>query len=185
LLITAIVTEEELQMKNMEKTNLSSYLTFNLGEELYASNVKNVINIVELSKITKVPRAPEYMLGIINLRGMVLPVIDTRKKFGLQEKEFSVNTCILVLEVVVNNANILVGALVDGVKEVIEIEDEEIKDPPTIGFSVNNYFITGVFKKKDEDSFIMILNMDSVFSTDEILAISQQVDKPTEEVIEK
>jgi purine-binding chemotaxis protein CheW len=184
-LITAIVTEEELQMKNIEKTQLSSYLTFNLGEELYASNVKNVINIVELSKITKVPKAPDYMLGIINLRGMVLPVVDTRKKFGLQETEYTVNTCILVLEVVINNQNILVGALVDGVKEVIEIEAEEIKDPPSIGFSFNNYFITGVFKKKDEESFIMILDMDSVFSTDEILEISQHVDKPSEEVIEK
>jgi purine-binding chemotaxis protein CheW len=172
-------------MKNIDKTKINSYLTFNLGEELYASNVKNVINIVELSKITKVPKALDYLLGIINLRGMVLPVVDTRKKFGLQESDYTVNTCILVLEVVVNNENVLVGALVDGVKEVIEIEDEEIKDPPSIGFSGNNYFIIGVFKKKDEDAFTMILDMDSIFSTDEILTISQHVEKKSEEVMEK
>jgi purine-binding chemotaxis protein CheW len=184
-LTPAIITEETLQMKNIEKAKLSSFLTFNIGEELYASNVKNVINIIELSKITKVPKAPEYMLGIVNLRGMVLPIVDTRKKFGLQETEFTVNTCILVLEVIVSNQNILVGALVDGVKEVIEIGDEEIMDPPSIGFSFDNNFITGVFKKKDEEAFIMILDMDCVFSTDEILAITQHVDKPSEEVIEK
>lgn len=160
-------------MKTQEKSQVASYLSFKIGEELYASNVKNVINIVELTKITKVPRTPEYMLGIINLRGMVLPVVDTRKKFGLPPTEFTVNTCILVLEVVVNNTSVLVGALVDGVKEVIEIEENEIKEPPTIGFSLNNYFITGVYKKKDEDKFIMILDMDSIFSTDEIVALGE------------
>lgn len=169
-------------MKNTEKSNINSYLTFTLGEEQYAANVKNVTNIVELSKITKVPRAPEYMLGIVNLRGMVLPVIDARKKFGLPETEYTVNTCILVLEVVVNNKNVIVGALVDGVKEVIEIEDSEIKDPPSIGFNLNNYFITGVFKKKDEDIFVMILDMDTVFSTDEIVEINQHTDNHPEEI---
>ncbi len=171
-------------MKTDEKIIIDSYLSFKLGDELYATNVKNVINIVELSKITKVPRAPEYMLGIVNLRGMVLPVIDARKKFSLPETEYTVNTCILVLEVVVNNANVLVGALVDGVKEVLEIEAEEIKDPPSIGFNSSNYFITGVFKKKDDDVFIMILDMDSVFSTNEILAINLTTDIPAEKAIQ-
>lgn len=172
-------------MKHEEniETKIISYLTFRLGDELYASNVKNVINIIELSKITKVPRAPEYMLGIVNLRGTVLPVIDARKKFGLPEVEYTVNTCILVLEVVVNNDKILVGALVDGVKEVVEIAETEISDPPTIGFSHNNYFITGVYKKKDEEVFIMILDMDTVFSTDEIVAISQHSSTTTEQPI--
>ena len=155
-----------------DKIKINSYLTFKLAEELYAANVKNVINIIELSKITKVPRSPEYMIGIVNLRGIVLPVIDARKKFGLPEAEYTVNTCILVLEVIVNNDTVLVGALVDGVKEVVEIEASEIKDPPTIGFNFNNYFITGVYKKKDEETFIMILDMDSVFSTDEIVALN-------------
>jgi len=171
-------------MKTIENIKLVSFLTFKLGEELYAANVKNVINIVEMSKITKVPKAPEYMLGIINLRGQVLPVIDTRKKFGLPQIEFTVNTCILVLEVIVNNQIVLVGALVDGVKEVTEIEEKEIKDTPSIGFSNNNNFITGVYKKKDEDALIMILDMDSVFSTDEIIAINQHTDHVIEELIQ-
>jgi purine-binding chemotaxis protein CheW len=162
-------------MKTQEKTKINSYLTFKLGEELYAANVKNVTNIVELSKITKVPRVPEYMLGIVNLRGMVLPVIDTRKKFSLPVTESTVNTCILVLEVVINNNIVMIGALVDGVKEVIEIDNDDIKDPPSIGFNLNKFFITGVYKKKDEEGFIMILDMDSVFSTDDIVTI----DEPT------
>ena len=160
-------------MKATEKAEILSYLTFKLGEEVYAANVKNVVNIVELSKITKVPCAPEYMLGIVNLRGMVLPVIDARRKFGLPETEFTVNTCILVLDVIINNSSILVGALVDAVKEVIEIEITQITPPPTIGFNTNNYFITGVYKKTEEDIFIMILDMDTIFSTDEIVALSQ------------
>jgi purine-binding chemotaxis protein CheW len=164
-------------MKAPDKTKINSYLTFKLGDELYAANVKNVINIVELSRITKVPKVPDYMLGIVNLRGAVLPVIDTRKKFGLPLTEFTVNTCILVLEVVVNNNSALIGALVDGVKEVIEIDNEEIKDPPSVGFNLNKYFITGVYKKKEEEAFIMILDMDTIFSTDDVVTISQQVEE--------
>lgn len=168
-------------MKTEETIQSNSYLTFSLGEELYASNVKNVINIVELSKITKVPQMPEYMLGIINLRGMVLPVIDARRKFGLPIMDFTVNTCILVMEVVVNNSIIHVGTLVDSVKEVIEINENEIKDPPSIGFKLNSFFITGVYKKADEDTFILILNMDSVFSTEEVVAINQHAEIPDQE----
>jgi len=171
-------------MNTEEKVEINSYLSFNLGTELYATNVKNVINIVELSKITKVPRAPDYMLGIINLRGMVLPVIDARRKFGLPEVDYTVNTCILVLEVVIKNKNVFVGALVDGVKEVLEIEAEEIKDPPSIGFNSGNFFITGVYKKNEDDVFIMILDMDSVFSTDDILAINLTTDLPAEKEVQ-
>jgi purine-binding chemotaxis protein CheW len=153
------------------KNRTSSYLTFLLGEELYAANVKNVVNIVELSKITKVPCMPEYMLGIVNLRGMVLPVADARLKIGLKPADYTVNTCILVLDVVVNNKSVMVGALVDAVKEVVEIDFSEIKDPPSIGFNTNNYFITGVYKKKEDDVFIMIMDLDSVFSSDEIVEL--------------
>jgi len=170
-------------MKIIENNEIISFLTFKLGEEVYAANVKNVVNIVELSKITKVPRAPEYMLGIVNLRGMVLPVVDARKKFGLPETEFTVNTCILVLEVIVNNNAVSVGALVDGVKEVIEIATSDIMPPPSIGFNVNNYFITGVYKKTEEELFIMILDMDTIFSTDEIVALNQHKGLQSVEIV--
>ena len=158
-------------METNDTKEIISYLTFKLGEELYAANVKNVVNIVELSKITKVPKTPDYMLGIVNLRGLVLPVADARKKFGLEQADYTVNTCILVLDVVVNNSSVMVGALVDAVKEVIEISTSEIKDPPSIGFNVNNYFITGVYKKKEEDVFVLIVDLDTVFSTDEIVEL--------------
>jgi purine-binding chemotaxis protein CheW len=171
-------------MNTDEIVKINSYLSFKLGEELYAINVKNVINIVELSKITKVPRVPEYMLGIINLRGIVLPVIDARKKFGLPEAEYTVNTCILVLEVVVNNSNVLVGALVDGVKEVLEIDAAEINNPPSIGFNSSNFFITGVYKKNDDNVFILILDIDAVFSTDEILAIDLATDLSAQKAVQ-
>ena len=158
-------------MEIKEKSEIISYLTFKLGEELYAANVKNVVNIVELSKITKVPCTPDYMLGIVNLRGMVLPVADARKKFGLVQTDYTVNTCILVLDVVVNNSSVQVGALVDAVKEVMEIEISEIKDPPSMGINVNNFFITGVYRKKEDDVFVMIVDLDTVFSTNEIIEL--------------
>src|SRR5687768_11883119 len=96
-----------------------SYLTFRLGGEIFAASVLHVIEILELSKITKVPRSPAFMRGVINLRGNVLPVIDTRSKFGLESAADTVDTCIMVLNIESGNEKIMVGALVDAVQEVL------------------------------------------------------------------
>ncbi|HEY9125445.1 MAG TPA: chemotaxis protein CheW [Bacteroidales bacterium] len=162
-------------METNTKTQVGSYLTFVLASELYAVHVKNVLNIVELTKITKVPRTPEYMLGIINLRGMVLPVVDARKKFGMPETEITTNTCILVIEVTVLNKNLLVGLMVDGVKEVVEIDASQVKEPPSVGFGNNNRFINGVYNDA-AGQFIMILDMEEVFSTEEVVALSNHTE---------
>ena len=109
-------------MKNQRKASINSYLTFQLAGEFFALNVSRVINILEMCKITEVPKMPDYVKGVINLRGEVLPVIDTRLKFGMSEIEITKSTCILVLDVVVNNDSIKIGSLVDTVSEVIEID---------------------------------------------------------------
>ena len=111
-------------MEQEEQKLLDSYLSFKLGDELFAANVAKVLNILEMVKITKVPKAPEYMKGVINLRGNVLPVIDTRTKFGMTPTEFTKNTCILVLDIIVDGEDIQVGALVDSVQEVLEITED-------------------------------------------------------------
>lgn len=158
-----------------ETLKLDSYLSFKLGEEIFAANVAKVLNILEMTKITKVPKAPNYMKGVINLRGEVLPIVDTRIKFGLEETIFTPNTCILVLDIEMDNESVHVGALVDSVQEVIEIKDALIQPPPSIGTKYRSEFMHGVAHINDE--FIMILNMDLIFSTDELMSLKATADK--------
>ncbi len=154
-------------MSTDNKKNLNSFLSFKLGDEIYAANVSKVLNILEMVKITPVPKSPSYMKGVINLRGTVLPVIDTRIKFGMSATEFKTNTCILVLDVIVDNESLMVGALADSVQEVLEIAPEQILPPPNIGSKFRTEFISGMFKLNDEQ-FIMLLDMDKIFTSDEL-----------------
>lgn len=149
-----------------------SYLSFRLGEEIFAADVSKVLNILEMTKITKVPKAPAHMKGVINLRGTVLPVIDTRVKLGLSPTDVTDNTCILVLEVDVEGETLQVGALVDGVSEVLEIKSEELLPPPSIGNRFKSDFINGVYKLNDEN-FIMIVDMDKLFSVNETQTLNE------------
>lgn len=170
------------------KNKIISYLTFKLGDEIFAANVSKVLNILELTKITKVPMAPPYMKGVINLRGDVLPVVDVRLKFGMEETQFTPSTCILVLIIQIEDQTIHLGALVDSVQEVLEIEDKEILPPPSIGSSFNSQFITGVVEY--EENFIMILDVEKVFTTSEIIVMknsegAKEIEESLEEAIKK
>jgi purine-binding chemotaxis protein CheW len=142
------------------------YLTFKLNEEVFALDVSNVREILEVTAVTKVPRTPEYMKGVINLRGSVVPVFDMRLKFGLCQAEKTVNTCIVVVEVNFEEEKTVIGALVDSVQEVFELEPGDIEPPPKIGTQLNTAFIKGMGKK--DDRFIIILNIDNVFSSEEL-----------------
>jgi purine-binding chemotaxis protein CheW len=160
-------------MKNKYKSN--SFLSFTLGNEFFATNVAKVLNILEMMKITKVPKMPDYMLGVINLRGSVLPLIDLRIKFGMKQTEYTTNTCILVLEVKIEKDLLKVGALVDSVQEVFEITPEEIQPPPQIGSKYKSEFIYGIAKISEE--FIMLLDMDKIFSTEELIDLKHEPEK--------
>lgn len=155
----------------IKKNKIKSYLTFHLGEELFALHVVSVINILELVKITKVPKAPDFMRGVINLRGDVLPVIDLRQKFGMPPIEFTKLTCILVLEVKIENESIKIGALVDEVNEVFEYENDDILPPPSIGKSYKTDFLIGMIERNEK--FIMIMDGNKLFSNIEIESIKQ------------
>ena len=154
---------------------VQTYLSFKLSEEVFAINVLQVINILEMSNITRIPKAPDYMKGVINLRGTVLPVVDLRIKFGLPEKEVTVDTSIIVLSLDFNGESVLIGILVDAVKEVLELKNKEISPAPTIGAKYNSGFIDGMWHL--DDKFIMILNIDKVFSTDEVIDFKEQLEK--------
>jgi len=149
-----------------------SYLTFKLEDELFAINVSKVLEILEMKPITKVPKAPVFMKGVINLRGNILPVIDTRNKFSMPQQDFTIDTCIIVLNINNGGDSLLVGAIVDSVQKVIDIPGESIQPSMSMGAIYREDFISGI-GKIDED-FIMILNIDKVFSTEEILIIEEE-----------
>ncbi len=150
-------------------SKISSYLTFKLGNEEFAAHVSKVLNILEMTKITEVPKSPDYMTGVINVRGAVLPVIDTRIKFGMTPTECTSNTCIVVMDIELDGESTHVGALVDSVQAVLEIDESKILPPPSIGTKYKSEFIEGVANVDNE--FIMILNMDEVFSSEEVVTL--------------
>jgi purine-binding chemotaxis protein CheW len=166
--------------KEIIQTRINSYLTFKLGDEVFAANVGKVLNILEMTKVTKVPKAPPYMKGVINLRGSVLPLIDTRMKFEMEETVYTTNTCILVLDITMSGETVHVGALVDSVQEVLEFDDRQIQPAPSIGTKYKSEFIEGMAKV--DDNFIMILNMDLVFSTEELSLLKESTGTIQEQI---
>ena len=152
-------------------TETVQYLTFKLDDEIFALDVSKVREILELTNITKVPQTPDFMRGVINLRGSVVPVVDMRLKFGMSETKQTINTCIIVTEVNMDGDTTVLGALADSVQEVVDMEPENIEPAPSIGTKLNTEFIKGM-GKVDAD-FVMILDIDKVFSENELLDISQ------------
>lgn len=161
-------------MTNKVVEQINSYLTFKLEEEFFSANVSRVLEILELVKITKVPKAPDFMRGVINLRGEVLPVIDTRLKFGLSKTEETNDTCIVVVEIEMDDDSMKAGILVDSVEEVLEIEPEEILPPPSIGNQYTSEFIKGM--AKTDDQFIMILDVDKIMTAKEMDILKDQIE---------
>jgi purine-binding chemotaxis protein CheW len=159
--------------------SIQSYLTFRLAEETFAIHVSKIVKILEMQKITEVPRAPAFMKGVINLRGDVLPVIDAREKFGMKATDYHSRTCILVLETKAEADTLNVGVIVDAVLDVIKYPDEAIKNSPSLGSRYPREVVDGVITA--EDDFIMILNVDHVFSTDEIISLNENIAKPNED----
>jgi purine-binding chemotaxis protein CheW len=152
-------------------TETEQYLTFKLADEVFAVEVAKVREILDHTSITKVPKTPDFMRGVINLRGSVVPVLDLRLKFGMSMTEQSVDTCIIVLEIAFEEEIIVLGALADSVQEVIELEPDQIEPAPRIAGRIRIDFIKGMGKRGN--AFIMILDIDKVFSLDELEAIQR------------
>ncbi|ABK99224.1 chemotaxis protein CheW [Pelobacter propionicus] len=147
-------------------TESIQYLTFKLADEIFALDVAKVREILEVTTITKVPQTPDFMRGVINLRGSVVPVVDMRLKFGMSMTEQTVNTCIIVVEISLDGDSLVLGALADSVQEVVEMEAEKIEPAPHIGTKLNTDFIRGMGKV--DDHFVMILDIDRIFSSAEL-----------------
>jgi purine-binding chemotaxis protein CheW len=168
----------------MEETNVTSsqYVTFSLGDELFGVEVTRTREILSLAPVTKVPQTPDYLLGVINLRGQVVPVVDMRLKLGLPAGDETEDTCIIVVEVQVEDDSIVVGALADAVREVLEVRTDQIEPPPRLGTRLNTEFITGMGKV--DEQFMILLNIDRIFNSEELNLVQDagQVSAPAEEI---
>jgi purine-binding chemotaxis protein CheW len=152
-------------------------LTFMLGAEIYAIEVIHIKEVLVVPKITRVPRMPEYLNGVINLRGNVIPVLDLRLKFGIGATEITESTSIIVTEMPSffhdgEDDILTIGIFSDGVEQVIEMPEDSIGVPPQIGTTINTDFITGVGKYRD--NFVIILNLAKLLSEQELMVSCEQ-----------
>jgi len=147
------------------------FLTLTLGNELFAIDIFSVREILDYTDITRIPQTPEYMRGVVNVRGSAVPVVDLRMKFGLGQVERTLNTRIVIVEIKKDDALSVMGALADSVKEVLELETDRIDPPPRMGAAVRADFIRGIGKHGER--FLLVLDVDKVFSSDEIHDLSR------------
>ena len=145
------------------------YVTFSLGDELFGVEVTRAREILSVTPVTRVPQTPDYLLGVINLRGQVVPVVDMRLKLGLAAGAETEDTCIIVVEVLVDGESIIVGALADAVREVLEIRSDQIEPAPRLGTRLKTEFITGMGNV--DEQFLILLNIDRVFSSEELAVV--------------
>ena len=149
-----------------QSTISNQYLTFVLDQEIYAFSISNVREVLQFDSVTKVPKTPDFMRGIINLRGSVVPVVDMRLKFGIGRVEKTVNTSVIVIEVTIDGESTMLGALSDSVQEVIDLDTEDITPPPRLGTRLHIDFIRGMGKR--DERFITILDLEKIFTLDEL-----------------
>ena len=149
-------------------------LTFSLGEEEYGVPILKVKEIIGMLEITSVPKTPDFLKGVINLRGKIIPVMDLRLKFGMDEHEYDERTCIIVVELILNGVERQIGVVVDMVSEVVSISTSEIEPPPEYDSSVDNNFIIGIGKIKEK--VVVILEINKIFQCDELIKMVENLE---------
>ena len=146
------------------------YLTFQLAEEEYGLEILKVKEIIGMMGITELPRTPDYVKGVINLRGKVIPVIDLRLRFGLEEKEHTEKTCIIVVEIDQDGVNAQIGLIVDSVSEVLNVSADDLEETPRFGVAVNTDYILGMAKAQGKVR--TLLDIGQVLTAEEIAMMS-------------
>jgi purine-binding chemotaxis protein CheW len=142
------------------------YLTFTLAEEEYGIGILKIKEIIGMMSITTVPQTPEFVKGVINLRGKVIPVMDLRLRFGMEEMDYTERTCIVVVEIEGTSGTVMIGVVVDSVSEVLNIKGEDVEETPTFGAKLNMDYILGMAKM--EGGVKILLDIDRVLSEAEI-----------------
>ncbi|MEI7894596.1 MAG: chemotaxis protein CheW [Myxococcales bacterium] len=155
----------------------NQYLTFRLGPETYALDVGNAREIVEVSEVTKIPRTPPWIRGVINLRGTVVPVLDLKLKFDMGVTEKTVNTVVIIVELLLAGDPFVIGVLADAAQEVFELEAKHIEPPPKFGARVDTQYMRGLARRGD--AIYIILDIERVFSGGD-MSMAQQVSESLE-----
>ena len=145
------------------------YLTFTLAEEEYGIGILKIREIIGMMPITSVPQTPNFVKGVINLRGKVIPVVDLRLRFGVEEIEYTERTCIIVVEITGSTGTIQIGNVVDSVSEVLNIKGEDIENTPTFGTTLDTEYILGMAKM--EGGVKLLLDIDKVLSAEEVAVL--------------
>jgi purine-binding chemotaxis protein CheW len=153
-------------MKSSGQAETMQFLTFKLGGEVFAFAIGRVREVLDYTAVTKIPEMPAFMLGVINLRGSVVTVVDMRLKFGMGPTSRGLNTCIVIVEIEIEGETTVLGALADSVQEVVDLDPEHIEGPPRIGGRIKSSFIEGMCK--DGEDLITVLDIDRVFSPEEL-----------------
>lgn len=163
-----LVTTED---SSVSETDNTQYLTFQAGGDTFAIGILDVKEIIEIEAITRVPMMPEFICGIINLRGRVVPVIDLSKRLGRTASKVSKKSCIVLVEVVHKDDSQTIGMMVDEVNEILEIDDQHTQPPPDFGTDIRTDFIRAMGRV--EDRFIILLDVNHVLSVSDISALSK------------
>ncbi len=161
----AELTEEMSRMSNSVRDMEGKYLTFSLSSEVYGISILKVKEIIGMMWITSIPQTPRFVKGVINLRGRVIPVMDMRIRLGMEEAEYTKHTCIIVVDIITEFGQVMIGVVVDSVNEVLNIKAKDIELTPSFGVSVNMEDILGVGKINNEMK--ILLNIDVLISGQE------------------
>lgn len=146
-----------------------TYLTFNLHGETFGLEITRVREIVEYNRaVTRVPRTPRHMRGVMNLRGNVVPVVDMNRKLGFDESETTPETCVIIVEVDAGEDKMTIGAVVDGVEEVLELGPDDILAPPPAGTALGPDLLNGLARR--DEGFIMLMRVEAVLAPEELAA---------------
>jgi purine-binding chemotaxis protein CheW len=152
---------------------ISSYVTFKISSELYGVNIMEIREVVQLCEITPIPNAPDFVDGVINLRGEIIPVVDLGKRFKFKKRQYTEEEVLLRGIIVLNVNGLIIGIIIDQVKRVMNVDFDQIQPPPQIVSGVGAEYVQGVVKlENDEDNFLIILNEKKLFNKEELLQLS-------------
>ncbi len=159
------------QAVNLMVEREGKYLTFTMADEEYGIGILKIKEIIGMMPITTVPQTPNFVKGVINLRGKVIPVIDLRLRFGMEAIDYNDRTCIIVVEIEGSASTIQIGIVVDAVSEVLNVSTDDIEETPAFGTSLDTDYILGMAKM--EGGVKILLDIDKVLNTDEISVLEQ------------
>jgi len=165
---------EEVTATSAEPAAAGKYLTFKLDVETYGVAILKVHEIIGMMVVARMPRTPEFVRGVINLRGKVIPVVDLRLKFEMESHEDTEKTCIIVVQTGAAGQEVTMGVLVDEVAEVLDVAASQIEPPPSFGSNLDTEFILAM--GKIGESVVMLLDMDKVLSSDELNALQAAIE---------